>query len=350
MEGCMTEATYNDVTIGNTEWWQATPEPYRASFIGRMAIAYIRLIVRLMKLFPRKDTHDPNLDWKKVRKFLERSESLVSVFLRTPTSLPAGGSPVPSAWFSPESLNLINTTPARTILYVHGGSYCLDRTKLHNKLAANLAEHAQARVLSVDYGLAPENPFPDGIEDVVKSYRWLIDQGISSQNIALVGDSAGAGIALAALLAMRDQKMNMPAAYVALCPWADLTFSGASIIENAKSDPFMSDLEFVSFFADTYRHGVKASHPLVSPALADLSGMPNTLIHAGGSDVLLDDARSIVNGIRKAGGYARLDIWEDMPHVWQKLSELIPDSKTSLVMIGHFLRSHIPEPHPRREL
>ncbi|WP_262696457.1 alpha/beta hydrolase [Kordiimonas aquimaris] len=338
----MASISYSEVAISNADWWTEATKPHPASLIGKAAVGYIKLIVWAMKLL-RKTNADDEIDWKKARHFIARSEGMISIFLRTPKSTPVEGCPVPSNWFTPDNIYPgVHTLPKRIVLYVHGGSYCFDRTKLHNKLAANLATHADARVLAVDYGLAPENPFPDAIEDVVKSYSWLLTEGYAPKDIAIVGDSAGAGLALAALIAIRDQNIPIPAAYVALCPWADLTFSGASIIENAKADPFMSNLEFVSMFANAYRQGIKADHPLVSPALTDLSGLPNTLVHAGGSDMLLDDARSIVSNVRKAGGRARLDVWEEMPHVWQKLSNLIPESKTSLVMIGHFIRSSIP--------
>lgn len=343
----MSDVFYDTATVGTPEWWASKAPEYRASLRGRLFISYIRLIVWGMKLFPKKDAADPNLDWGKVRKFYAQAEAFVAILLRTPPRTAAEGCPVPSDWFVPDpSIVQENEIGNRTVLYVHGGSYCLDRTKLHDRLAANLADHARARVLAVDYGLAPENPFPDGIADVVKCYQWLLSEGHAPENIAFVGDSAGAGIALAALLAIRDQKIPKPAAFVALCPWADLTFSGASIVENAKSDPFMSDIEFVSMFANTYRQGAAADHPLVSPALADLHGMPDTLVHAGGSDILLDDAKSIVKGVRLAGGRARLDIWEHMPHVWQKLSGIVPDSRTSMVMIGHFLRQRVPTTGP----
>ncbi len=333
----------NELTIGSPEWWSATPEPYRAGIVARLGAGYIRLVIGIMKRLPRKASTNTDLDWNKVRSTFTKTEGYISGLMRTPHGAPAEGCPVPSIWFLPEEKKSdINQSYERTILYVHGGSYCLERTKLHSKLADNLANQGQARVLAVDFGLAPEHPFPDGIEDVVKCYKWLLNQGLSEKKIAIVGDSAGAGIALAALIAMRDNNIPLPEAYVALCPWADLTFSGASIVENAKSDLFMSDLEFISMFATAYRQGASAHHTLVSPALADLHGMPNTLVHASGADMLLDDSHSIVNGIRKAGGRARLDVWDEMPHVWQKLSGLLPESKTSLVMIGHFLRSCIP--------
>lgn len=340
----MSNGLYDGAAIATPEWWAENALRYPASLTGRVFNGYIRLITTCMGLLPRTDLDDPSLDWGKVRYIYEKAEGFISVFFRAPPREPARGCPVPGAWFAPDPVVVAPSEGAsgRTILYVHGGSYCLDRTKLHDRLAANLADHAQARVLAVDYRLAPEHPFPDAIEDVVSSYQWLLAEGLLAKDVAIVGDSAGAGIALAALIAMRDQDIPMPAAYVALCPWADLTFSGASIIENAKADPFMSDIEFVSMFAKTYRQSTPADHPLVSPALADLTGMPDTLVHAGGSDMLLDDAKSIVKGVRHAGGRARLDVWEHMPHVWQKLAGAVPDSRASLVMIGHFLRQQIP--------
>lgn len=338
----MPKSLYDGATMATPEWWAEQVPEYHASIRGRLFIAYVRFIVWCLKRLPKKNTTDSDLDWGKARLIFEKAEGLVSIFFRTPPREAADGCPVPSVWFLPgNQVTLEGEAKVRTILYVHGGSYCLNRTKLHDRLAAQLADQAKARVLAADYRLAPENPFPDAIEDVVASYQWLLSEGVSAKNIAVVGDSAGAGIALAALLAMRDQEMPMPTAYVAICPWADLTFSGASIVENAKSDPFISDIEFVSMCAGVYLQGTHADHPLASPAIADLSGMPDTLVHASGVDMLLDDAKSIVKGVRIAGGRARIDVWEDMPHVWQKLYGLVPEGRTSLVMIGHFLRQHV---------
>lgn len=238
--------------------------------------------------------------------------------------------------------------PAPLVLYAHGGGWTFGSIDTHDTIMAGLANDSGAAVLGVDYRLAPEHPFPAGIDDVVACYRRLLAIGHAPERIGLVGDSAGGGLALAALLRLRDSGEPLPAAFVALSPWADLTFSGGSVIYNARTDPFMSDVEFVSICTELYLQGTPASHQLASPALADLNGLPPTLVHVGSTDLLLDDSRRIVSAIKAAGGKARLDIWRNMPHVWQRLAAFVPAASASLAAIGQFLRVTIPDEVPVR--
>ena len=126
-------------------------------------------------------------------------------------------------------------------------------------------------------------------------------------------------------------------------PWADLTFSGASIIDNADTDAFMSDIEIISGFAELYLQGTSAFDPCASPALTELHGMPDMLVHAGSHDMLADDARRIVSSVRRNGGRARLELWTHMPHVWQRLGDMVPESRQSLEAIGSFLAARLIE-------
>jgi epsilon-lactone hydrolase len=341
----MAAAVYDMAEIATSAWWTSTPAERPDDWRGRLAVAYVRAVIGFLHLFPRQDLRAPGYDWNKFRRFMRSVERVAARLPRETIREPALHFPVSAEWFG-DPAQMANG--GRTLLYVHGGSYVLERTPLHDVLAAELARTAQARVLAVDYALAPEHPFPAGIDDVVACYRRLMAMGHDPQQIAFVGDSAGAGLALAALIKLRDDGDPLPAAYVALSPWADLSFSGASIIYNAKVDPFMSDIEFVTICAELYRQGAAATHPLVSPALANLSGMPPTLIHVGSTDLLLDDARHIVDGIKAAGGKARLDIWRNMPHVWQRLAAYVPAASASLTAIGQFLRVTIPDRQPVR--
>lgn len=338
----MAEAIYDPRTIASSRWWIEEPSMQPDEWRGRLAILYIRAVVGLLGLVPSKKLNDPDIDWKRVRRIFAKVDSLAAVLPREIARAQGSGVPVPSEWFAADG-RLVDDPQARTILYVHGGSYVLERTKLHDVLAANLANEADARVLAVDYRLAPEHPFPHAISDVLAAWQHLIDHGTPPERIAFAGDSAGGGLALAALVALRDADGPMPAAFVAMSPWADLTFSGASIITNASRDPFMSDVEFVSICADLYLQGHSPRDPLASPALADLHGLPPTLVHVGTSDLLLDDSRRIVSAIRAGGGKARLDIWRNMPHVWQRLASFIPEASCSLSSIGQFLRAAIPD-------
>ena len=344
----MATAVYDQGEIATPGWWAELPPVQPSGWRGWLAVAYVRLMVSLIGLMPKRNMLSPAYDWPRARRIFERFDRVASVFPRSVARWPADEAPVDGEWFS-ETEAGAPSPGGRTILYVHGGSFVLDRTALHDVLAAHLALAAHANVLAVDYRLAPEHPFPAGLDDVVDAYRHLVESGIPPQRIAIVGDSAGGGLALAALLRLRDAGHALPAAFVALSPWADLTFSGSSIIHNARSDPFMSDIEFIAICAELYLQGVPSADPLASPALADLGDLPPTLVHVGSSDMLLDDSRRIVDGIRATGGKARLDIWKDMPHVWQRLASYIPEASASLDAIGQFMRVAIPDAVRERE-
>ncbi|MFU7529468.1 alpha/beta hydrolase [Qipengyuania sp. ASV99] len=340
----MAAAVYDLNALLTSAWWAEEAPVHPDEWRGRLAVFYVRCMVWLMRRLPSRDMRSPDYDWEGTRRRFARFEGVAAKFPRDVARADADDIPVPSEWFG-DTARRIGNSAARTVLYVHGGSYVLERNALHDVLAAHIARESDARVLSVDYRLAPEHPFPSGVEDIVAAYRHLLATGTPAGRIAVVGDSAGGGLALAALVAMRDRGIPMPAAFSALSPWADLTFSGGSVIYNANSDPFMSDVEFVSVCAELYLQGHSPLVPLASPALADLHGMPPTLVHVGSTDLLLDDSRRIVDGIRAAGGRARLDIWRNMPHVWQRLAAYIPEASDSLASIGQFLKAAIPDPH-----
>ncbi len=226
------------------------------------------------------------------------------------------------------------------LFYVHGGSFVLERGPLHDVLAAQLAERTGCEVVAVDYRLAPEHPFPAALDDVLAAYRWLL-RSDDAGDIAMFGDSAGAGLALAALQRVRSQRLPMPFCLCLLCPWADLTFSGASIISNAGDDPMLSDLDAITAFAEMYRGAADPGDPLLSPVFADFSGFPPTLIHAGSSDVLRSDAERLAAGLRQAGAITRLEVWEHMPHVWQRLGAMVPEAADSVQRMAAFIeRTH----------
>jgi acetyl esterase/lipase len=340
----MATTVYDIGDIGSAPWWTASPKEQPDDWQGKLAVGYVRAVIAMLRLMPRQDLRAPGYDWARFRAFMRRVEGVAARLPREIVRQAAPHFPVAAEWFGPRD----SADQGRVILYVHGGSYVLERTPLHDVLAAELALAARARVLAVDYALAPEHPCPAAIDDIIACYRRLIASGVAAPHIAFVGDSAGGGLALAALLKLRDAGDRLPAAFVAMSPWADLSFSGASVIYNRKVDPFMSDVEFVTIAAELYRQAKPADDPLISPALADLHGLPPTLVHVGSTDLFLDDARRIVSGIKAAGGKARLDIWRNMPHVWQRLAAFVPAAGASLAAIGQFLRVVIPHPAPSR--
>jgi acetyl esterase/lipase/DNA-binding CsgD family transcriptional regulator len=244
----------------------------------------------------------------------------------------AAGFPRPAVWCGEGS----DAFP--TVLYVYGGTFAMNRGPMHGVIADAVARNGRARVLMVDYRLAPEHPFPLAIEDVVATYRALLAHGVPPSKLVVMGDTAGAGIALAALIALRDEGTPLPAGFVALTPWVDLTLSGGSYVENIRTGRFASDVELLATLTIDYLQGADPRHPLASPAFGDLSGLPETLIHAGADDILLDDARLLVESLRRVGGRAHLHVWQGLPDTWQRFQPLSPQASAALASIGQFVR------------
>lgn len=266
---------------------------------------------------------------------------------RTGMHMMAGQTPLPPDVYS-ESLTagsipalLLAKTGAddgRMVLYLHGGGYCVGSPETHRDLGWRLGDACGARVLLPDYRLAPEHPFPAGIEDAVTAYRSLLANGIAPQDIALVGDSAGAGLALATLVALRDAADPLPRTAVLLSPWVDLTLTAKSLAGNAASDAALS-LPRLQQYADAYLQGTPPDEPLASPLFADLSGMPSMLIQAGGGEILLDDARHLAAALEAAGNRVTLDVWDEMFHAWHALAAVLPEGQDALAQAGTFVRA-----------
>jgi len=241
----------------------------------------------------------------------------------------AGG--VPAEW---------TTTPSghddRAVVYFHGGGYGMGSIASHRGLVANLSRSARLRVLNVDYRLAPEHPYPAAVEDAVAAYRFALDQGLAPARLALAGDSAGGGLMLAALVAIRDRGLPLPAAGVGLSPWTDLAATGDSIRTKAQVDPYV-DQESLGMMASAYLAGADPRAPLASPLYADLSGLPPLLLQVGSAEILMDDAVRAADRARSAGVVAKCRVWEEMIHVWQAFAPLLPEAQEAVEEIADFL-------------
>ncbi|MBO6633003.1 alpha/beta hydrolase [Parvibaculum sp.] len=237
----------------------------------------------------------------------------------------------------------------RTILFVHSGSFIFGQSKLHLSLAARICAMTRATALAVDYRIAPENPFPAAVEDVADAYEWLIDRGRAPDRIQILGDSAGGGIALGALLKLRERGASMPAAMTLLAPWADLTLSGRSILTNAHRATITNNIEILMISRELYLQGHTPADPVVSPVFADLTGMPKALIQASTADVLLDDSVRVENALHRAGVDVTLSLYPPMPHGWQRLSALLPESRKAVDEIGSFIGAHFERPNLPRD-
>jgi monoterpene epsilon-lactone hydrolase len=226
------------------------------------------------------------------------------------------------------------------ILYLHGGCYATGSVETHRDLITRLSIAAATRVLGLNYRLAPVHPFPAAVEDTAAAYRWLLKLGIEPARIALVGDSAGAGLALAATITLRDAGMPIPGALVCLSPWVDLAVAGESMRTKAGEDPIVSR-EMLLGWGKLYLGGHDPRTPLASPLYADLHGIPPTLIQVGSAEVLLDDATRLAARAAAAGVETTLEAWPEMIHVWHTFAPILPEARDAIARIGTFVRSHL---------
>jgi epsilon-lactone hydrolase len=226
----------------------------------------------------------------------------------------------------------------RVVLYLHGGGYVIGSPRSHRHLAAAIATAGQAAALLLDYRLAPEHPYPAAVDDAAAAYRWLLDQGIAPGQIVIAGDSAGGGLTVAALLALRDARLPQPAGGVCISPWVDLTCSGASYRTKAGADPIVQRTG-VEEMARAYLGAAAPRTPLASPLFADLRGLPPPLlIHVGSDEVLLDDSTQLADRARAAGVDATLEVWDRMIHVWHWFLPMLDEAQDAVDGIGRFIR------------
>jgi len=229
--------------------------------------------------------------------------------------------------------------PGRAILYLHGGGYVIGSINTHRGLAGRLSRAAKARVLVIDYRLAPEHPFPAAVDDSVAAYRWMLTQGLKPSRIAVAGDSAGGGLSAATLVAIRDAKLPMPAAGALLSPWVDMEGIGASMTTNDTVDPMVHKDSLVAM-ATAYLGGKDPRSPLAAPLYADLAGLPPLLIQVGTAETLLDDASRLAERAKKAGVNVTYEPWQNMIHVWQLFAPLLDEGQQAIEKIGAFVRKH----------
>ena len=229
----------------------------------------------------------------------------------------------------------------RAILYVHGGAYTTGSLATHRRHVAQLSAATNARVLNVDYRLAPEHPHPAAVEDAVAAYRWLTTaERLDPSRVVLCGDSAGGGLAVATLLALRDAGRPRPAGAALISPWTDLTFSGASHDTRVDLDPMCSRAS-LSPSAEAYIGDGDPKAPLISPAHADLAGLPPLLIHVGDHETLLDDSTMLAERASAAGVDVELWVAPEMIHVWHVFAGMVPESDVALAALGRWIDARL---------
>jgi acetyl esterase/lipase len=210
----------------------------------------------------------------------------------------------------------------------------------HLNLTGHLAKAMGCRVLALHYRLAPEHPHPAPVEDSVAAYRWMLDGGLSAERIAVAGDSAGGGLTLATLIAIRDQGLPRPATAVAISPWVDMEFLGESMTTRAAADPMINKAQ-ITQIRDLFLAGGDLRDPLAAPLHADLTGLPPILIHVGDAEVLLDDANRFAAKAEAAGVDVTLEVWPEMVHVWHASAGYVPESDQAIARIAEFARPKV---------
>ncbi len=246
---------------------------------------------------------------------------------------PVTANGVPAEWVA-----MPGADDAHAVLYLHGGAYVIGSPGTHRALTTKIAEQARARVLVIDYRLGPEHPCPAAIEDAVAAYRWLLDQGYAASSLAISGDSAGGGLTVATLVAIREAGLPQPAAAAPISPWADLTGNSETLTTRAEVDP-MIQREGLLSSAAMYRGDLPADDPRCSPLFADLKDLAPMLIQVGDHETLLGDSEALDQRAKAAGVETRLEIWDEMIHVFHMFHFMLPEGAEAIRRIGEFFRT-----------
>jgi len=237
-------------------------------------------------------------------------------------------------------ITIDGTEPRHVVLYFHGGVYVLGDAVSAAGLAAQIGRRTDATVISVDYRLAPEHPYPAAVDDALAAYQALLDNGTAPSDIAFAGESAGGGLAIATLVSARDHGLPLPAAAYVMSPYADLTLAGTTMDTKSKADPLLSRENLQARIPD-YTAGHDPALALISPIFADLTGLPPLIIQAGTHEVLLDDAVRLARQAATADVAVTLDITPGVPHVFQAYSPILDEAATALDRAGQLLSAHL---------
>jgi acetyl esterase/lipase len=242
---------------------------------------------------------------------------------------------VPAEWTSTPAAD-----PSSAILYLHGGGYVICSLESHRHLVAEVGRAAGTRTLAIDYRLAPEHPFPAPVEDTVAAYRFLLDSGLKPNRISLAGDSAGGGLVVGALLAIREAGLPLPACGWCISPWVDMEALGQSFVDRAATDPTVQK-ETILMMAQWYLGGANPRHPHAAPIYGDLHGLPPLLIQVGAVETLLDDSIALARAAGIADVPVDLQIWPEMIHIWHIFFPMLSAGRRAIAAGGTFVRNAI---------
>ena len=272
-----------------------------------------------------------SLDGLTVAEQRQVMEQSASAPLTGTTIAPVDADGVPAEWVVAPGADSEDV-----LVSLHGGAYSIGSLATNRWFSSLLSDATRRRVLSIDYRLAPEHPFPAAVDDTVATYRWLLDSGVLAKRIAVAGNSAGGGLALATLVALRDQDVALPVAAIALSAWTDLTASGSSVTTCAATD-LMLTADGLRYSADLYAGPSRFDHPYASPLFADLHGLPPILLQASRAEILRDDTTRFAERARAQGVDVTEHLYDDMPHVWHMFAGVLPEADSALRSMGRWL-------------
>lgn len=228
----------------------------------------------------------------------------------------------------------------QVMLYLHGGGYVFGSCNTYRSFMTKLVKESNITALIINYRLAPEHPFPAAVDDAAFTYQWLLSRGIDSKDIILAGDSAGGGLVLATLLALKDRNIPLPTAAVVMSPWTDLTFSGESVQTKKDVEHFIPE-GCIETFGGYYTKGSDPRNPYASPLFGALEGLPPIMIHVGEDEILLDDSVRFAEKAVRAGVDCKIKIWSEMFHCFPLLTPAFPEAEQGVKEIAQFAKKHM---------
>ncbi len=302
----------------------------------------VSLRAKLVNLYFRKTLKPVLLHQRDPQEVRDRTERSAIGFLPKEVTLKAQQAPIKGEWNTRSTPTddgeiLKDSQSKRVILYLHGGGYVFGSPKTHRSLTHALCLQADATVFSLDYRLAPEHKCPAALEDALAAYQWLLNGGAAPENLVIAGDSAGGGLALATLQALRDQGLPLPACAILYSPYADLAMTGRSIFANKERDA-MFNLETMLNSGKFYAGDLPLNDLRCSPLYGDMAGLPPMKVFASSDEMLFDDAVRIVEKVKTQGGQATLVSEAGIVHAWPVFYALMPEAKKTVADSGAFIR------------
>jgi monoterpene epsilon-lactone hydrolase len=246
---------------------------------------------------------------------------------------PVAANGVRSEWTSSPDAD-----PSRVVLYFHGGGYVIGSLDSHRHMVAEIGRAARARTLAIDYRLAPEHPFPAAVDDAMDAYRFLLSRGVQPRGITIAGDSAGGGLVVAAMVAIREAGLPQPACGWPISPWVDMEAIGGSMTSKAATDPTVQQAGILDM-AKLYLKDANPRSPLAAPIYADLRGLAPLLIQVGAAETLLDDAIRLAQVAGAADVAVDLQVWPEMIHVWHIYYPELAAGRRAIAAGGEFAKA-----------